>query len=192
MTYLQKNVVEWDSMEIASWLCSINLSYLIPTFEKNEVTGATLYSINESFMKETLRINKPAEIAALKGALAALIQQDQLASQRGAKAVPKNQTKGSLPRVVRDRTGSNGADAKPTSPKTATMPARKITIDTGAKDPQLLIAPARQLLDDHCKHSGWIRKQGGGHRNCKLVTCGLIVLTLSLLCYSYLIGCGYA
>ena len=165
MAHLHKNFVEWDSVEIASWLCSINMSYLIPTFERNDITGDVLPSINDSFMKETLRMNKPGEMAALRGALAVLTQQE---SRKQTKTLPQK-SQITLPRGVRERTASNGADAKPALPKTATLPGKKI--DTGAKEPQLLIAPARQLLDDHCKHSGWIRKQGGGRRTCKLVTC---------------------
>lgn len=163
----QKNVSEWDSKEVASWLCSINLSQLIPTFERNEISGNKLFFINDAFMKETLRMSKPAEIAALKGALASLNQQD--ASRKGHKTLPKPSISSVNALPTRNRAGSAGAEAKPpTSPKTAMMTTRR-TLDTGVKEPQLLIAPARQLLDDHCTHSGWIRKQGGGHRNCELL-----------------------
>lgn len=168
MAHHQKYVSEWDYEDVASWLCSINLSQLITTFERNEISGTTLLSINDAFMKETLRMNKPAEITALRGALAALTQQDQIASRKGIKTLPKTLSS-NVQRNPRDRAESAGAEAKPpTSPR---ILAGKRTLDTGAKEPQLLIAPARQLLDDHCTHSGWIRKQGGNHRSCELLTC---------------------
>ena len=33
--------------------------------------------------------------------------------------------------------------------------------------PKLRNGSAPELLDDKCRYSGWIRKQGGGHKNCE-------------------------
>jgi len=74
-------------------------------------------------------------------------------------------------------------------PKNYTMPAT-VTGSIGgtalAKFPQLINGSAPELLDDHVRYSGWIRKQGGGYKNCKwdetqLLMCALHVTTIGLI-----------
>ena len=169
------NFRQWDVDAVSQWLESIHLHSLITNFEKHNVSGADLAQLDDSFLRERLRITKPAEIAALKGAISSLVDQAQL--PRPVNKGPNRKASNSPRYVERERTGSfekpktyphaarKGANISPT-----TMP-RNYTIATSepvTREPQLKKgASAPDVLDDQCRYSGWIRKQGGGYKNCK-------------------------
>ena len=182
------NYSQWSVEEVTNWLETINLHSLIPAFEKLNITGPDLPQLDDAFMRENLHITKPAEMAALKGALSAL-------TDPGVPVVPLTASKPTNRKVSnqpgkpveRERSGS--FDGKKTYPQMTrnmstfnptTMP-RNFTVSSGEKElvsgtrePRLKKgASAPEVLDDRCRYSGWIRKQGGSYKSCEyaLVCC---------------------
>lgn len=152
------NFQQWDMEQVSNWLGEIHLSNLIPNFERQGITGAQLAVITDHDLRERLRITKPAEIMALRGAINHLMDVSKRASRKvssGSGGYPKNERKGSF-----------GNDKRPkTMPRVSTTaPAEKIVY----RQPQLMQGSAQELLDANCKFSGWIRKQGGGIKSCEL------------------------
>lgn len=193
-----QNLKNWDVDDVSRWLGQIHLSNLIPNFERIGITGSDIPQIDDRYIREHLRVVKPAEIATLKGALSTLVE----VSQQSQQLVSPPRRKSALPRqpaeMDHQRTGSidkpisrtalvQGERKTPAGlPKNYTMPA-SVTGSVGgtatAKSPQLINGSAPELLDDHVRYSGWIRKQGGGYKNCKwdketqLLMCALHVIT---------------
>ena len=163
MAMTLRNFRSWDADDVSRWLSHIHLSSLIPSFERFGITGEDLPSIDDAFIREKLRVTKPAEMMALKGAISNLVDS---AVQPGAA-----RRKSAAPRIeldVKERRESFGKAASvPLSrmplPRNYTMPS-----EMPSRQPQLKQnAAATDLLDDNCRYSGWIRKQGGGYKTCK-------------------------
>ncbi len=159
--------------DVAQWLSQIHLTNLIPNFERHGITGNDLLLIDEAFMKERLRISKPAEIMALNGAISNLIELAQSPQ-------PPRGKLGKIPSMTsassRDRTSSFEKIVPEPAPRktshSSTLPknytAGDARRDSSFRQPQLFpTASAQTLLDDQCQFSGWIRKQGGGYKSCK-------------------------
>ena len=171
---------QWSVDDVSSWLESINLHSLIPAFERLNISGLDLPLLDDAYLRENLRITKPAEMAALKGALSNLT--DPGTSGKPPNRRVSNQT--AVKPIERERAGS--FDGKKTYPlmsrKTSnfapatTMP-RNFTVSgsekdlltmAGTREPRLKKgASAPEVLDDRCRYSGWIRKQGGGYKSCE-------------------------
>jgi len=177
-----QNLKNWDVDDVSRWLGQIHLSNLIPNFERIGITGSDIPQIDDRYIREHLRVVKPAEIATLKGALSTLVE----VSHQSQQLVSPPRRKSALPRqpaeMDHQRTGSIDKQSSRTAlvqgerktpaglPKNYTMPA-SVTGSVGgtamAKSPQLINGSAPELLDDHVRYSGWIRKQGGGYKNWK-------------------------
>ena len=176
---------QWDTESVSRWLQSIQLHHLIPPFERLNICGADLPQLDDNYMRETLRITKPGEIIALKGAISTLTEQTGQPSRQANRG--NNRKISNPPRYVqvdRDRLGS--FDKQKTYPQTrnASAPAfpRYNTVSgCETREPQLKKgASAPDVLDDKCRYSGWIRKQGGGYKNCKLLCMDIEEITYTI------------
>lgn len=159
---------------MSKWLESINLHSLIPTFERLSITGSDLLQLDDIFIRDKLRITKPAEVIVLKGAISNLIEAAGAANRKTSNAV------GVKP-VERERAGSierkktypqvsrKALSFTPTTmPRNFTVPGAEIESIVGTREPRLKKgASAAEVLDDRCRYSGWIRKQGGGYKSCE-------------------------
>ena len=163
-----ENFRNWDVDDVSTWLGEIHLSNHIPSFERNGITGARLAELSEKEIREQLRVVKPSELMALKGAIGNLVKR---ATPRKISQNPRSLT------TSRERTGS--LEKRLVSPsmsnRTHTLPHSLVRASNSAStmeplihQPQLKVGSAQELLDDKCRFSGWIRKQGGGHKNCEL------------------------
>ena len=164
--------------DITRWLESINLHSLIPTFERLTITGSDLPQLDDVYMRDKLRITKPAEMIVLKGAISNLTDAPAPANKKISNAVGA----GAKP-MERERSGS--FEKKKTYPQVSARKAASFTPATmprnftatggsdvgsivGTREPQLKKgASAPEVLDDRCRYSGWIRKQGGGYKSCE-------------------------
>lgn len=158
---------QWDVEAVSQWLESIHLHTLIPTFEKNNISGIDLPQLDDAYLRDHLRITKPAELAALRGAIHTLTAYEQ-GPRQANKGLPKRSVTTPSKPMERERSGSLD---KPLKKPPATIP-RNFTVGEGdfvpTREPQLKKgASAPDVLDDRCRYSGWIRKQGGGYKNCK-------------------------
>ena len=180
---------QWGVDEVTRWLESVNLHSLIPMFERLGITGQDLPQLDDVYMRDSLRITKPAEITVLKGAISNLT--DVLSVQPGGRT--PNRKISNPPAAVRpvERERSGSFDGKKTYPQMArktsnftptTMP-RNFTVSGGEKElvvgtrePRIKKgASAPEVLDDRCRYSGWIRKQGGGYKSCEsVVPCAVL------------------
>ena len=175
------NFQQWSVDDVSKWLESLHLHSLIPIFEGNSISGADLPLIDDAYMRESLRITKPGEITVLRGAISNLTEQAGPPSTRGPNKVQNRRVSAPL----RERSGS--FDKQKTYPQTKTYPQvarnlnpttmpRNFTVSGGerelvggaTREPRLKKgASAGEVLDDKCRYSGWIRKQGGGYKNCE-------------------------
>lgn len=169
----------WTVEEVTKWLESINLHTLIPMFERLQITGQHLTQIDDTFMRETLRITKPAEMTVLRGAILNLNDPAAYGSVRSA---ANRKVSAPVPRPpMRDRSGSlEGKNTYPqmtkkasgimptTIPRNFTVSGAERDMAIGTREPRLKKgASAPEVLDDRCRYSGWIRKQGGGYKSWK-------------------------
>ena len=182
---MAQNFKQWSVDDVSKWLESLHLHSLIPTFERHNITGSDLPQLDDAYMRENLRITKPGEVTVLKGAILNL---EQTAAPRQANKAPNRKVanipgRSATESHTRERTGSY--EKQKTYPQTSmkkvsnitptTMP-RNFTVSGGedlhaisrTREPRLKKgASAPEVLDDRCRYSGWIRKQGGGYKNCK-------------------------
>ena len=171
-----QNFNQWNVEAVSQWLETIHLHSLIPSFERHNICGADLSHLDDSFMRDKLRITKPAELAALRGAIANLVDQ----AQPPPPPWPPN--RGQPRKVSGPRERSTSMDKQKTFPsgikKPVLSPNPPLTMpryapapsrgEISTREPQLKReASAFEVLDDQCHYSGWIRKQGGGYKNCE-------------------------
>ena len=125
-------------------------------------------------------MSKPSEVQALRGAIFALRDSSppippltagggatrRVSAQVGLPARPQSIAAPASNRIRMnsyDKTANTGATAP-----SKTLPNRSLTTPPGGfKQPMLATGTAQVLLED-CRHCGWIIKQGGGYKNCKL------------------------
>ena len=154
--------------EVSNWLGEIHLSNLIPNFERQGITGAQLAIITDLELRERLRITKPAEIMALRGAINHLLETSiRTVSRKASVGTSKCPPKERFENDKRPKTLPRG---------NLQAPPEKIVY----RQPQLIVGSAQELLDANCKFSGWIRKQGGGIKSCKLF--GVCTCSCAMLC----------
>ena len=151
---------EWTTDDVGRWLAEHQLRHLISRFESLGITGEHLIVMDENMMRNDLRITNPGERAAISGALMNIRTAD---SHRTF--------------TMPERPRSSSFEQKKSSPNTRlnTMPPQRIRPASSRRSAEMLIAPAPQLLDDSCRHSGWIRKMGGSYKSCELAAHYVIV-----------------
>ena len=180
----------WSVEDVSNWLSQINLSSLVPTFERLGINGSLLLQIDDQFIKERLRMSKPAEVMALCGAINYLRESSPPTQQPAAGSrktsvqplpghSPRPQSFAAANRIRTnsyDKTAPGGGGGLP--PPTGTVgpsktlpPQRRRTTPPGGgfRQPMLATGSAQVLLED-CRHCGWIIKQGGGYKSCKLLS----------------------
>jgi len=166
--------LQWSNSDVTSWLGSIHLHHLIPNFERMQIDGAKLVSLSDQDLRLKLRINKPAEIMAVKGAISKL-QDDAYHSTEPKRRVSTKHLSstsavgGGAGPGARERAGSFGRDdRKAMYAKTVPrdMHSRGNTYSADVKAPRLMNSSAAELIEQS-KYSGWIRKQGGSYKNCE-------------------------
>ena len=165
---------QWSVDDVTKWLESIHLHCLIPTFERLNIAGSDLPQLDDSFLREKLRITKPAEMIALKGAISNLTDAPLATTNRkvsnavgGVKPVERS---GSFERIkTYPQVSRKTTSFTPTTmPRNFTVPCGEKESIVGTREPQLKKgASAPEVLDDRCRYSGWIRKQGGGYKSCE-------------------------
>ena len=172
----------WAVEDVSNWLSQINLSSLVPTFERLGINGLQLAQIDDQFIKERLRMSKPSEVLALRGAITTLRDSSppnpplmtgagigggtrRTSAQVGLSTRPQSVA---APTSNRIRTNSYDKTVN-TAVSTRTLPNRSLTTPPGGfrQPPMLSTGSAQELLED-CRHCGWIIKQGGGYKSCKL------------------------
>lgn len=161
----------WGTDEVSHWLGSLSLHHLIPNFERQQVDGPRLAILSDQDLRSKLRLTKPAELMAIKGAIRKLVEDasrptylDHTPTTRRISTSPR------LPgaQIPRDRSESLDRKTSKTVPRdhhrhtVSTVSEQSIT-----RQPMLVQGSASALVDKECKYSGWIRKQGGGYKNCK-------------------------
>ena len=156
-------VENWSLDEVAVWLNVVSLGQHIKAFERANVTGKTILSIDDQFIQSKLRIQAPAEQLVLKAAI------DQLNEQhRSHSMVQKRASDASLNTGLATMSSSAVAGHGTFNKKrNQTLPPRM---------PQILPPPPKPLLNKttkelleykNCKYSGYVKKQGGQHKSCK-------------------------
>ena len=157
----------WDVDDVSTWLGQIHLSQLVPNFERLGIMGADLPRLSDQYIRERLRITKPAEVMALKGAISHLVDSAQQKNQPVARRIPQSQPS----RKVSGGTQGQQQLAPLRRPSVEDKKKKYNTLGTEkivmTKQPQLKDTSASELLDDQHRHAGWIRKQGGGYKNCE-------------------------
>lgn len=151
---------EWTTDDVGRWLAEHQLRPLISRFESLGITGEHLVVMDDAMMRNDLRMINPGERAALNGALMNIRMN--MADTHRTFTVP-------------ERPRSSSFEQKKSSPNTRmnTMPPqrhRTVPAAAARRSSEMLIAPAPQLLDDACRHSGWIRKMGGSYKSCECNT----------------------
>ena len=160
------NYLLWTPQDVSDWLGSLSLHHLVPNFERLQMDGSKLAKLSDSDLRSSLRLTKPAEVMAIRGAINKLVD-DATRYNRRISNPPRT---GSLAPSSRERLGSG--DKKVMS-KTVPREYHRNTIaaseSLGFRQPKLTQGSAPDLIDKECKYSGWIRKQGGGYKNCKML-----------------------
>ena len=154
----------WTQEDVGRWLSSINFGYLVPKFEIAGVDGEVLSVIDDAFINTQLRLN-PAEKTAFKGALHIIRNTPSQSNTITGHRISSTHTPLEQPKSTDRR-------YKTLQPISVNNPVHR--------EPQVLVGPASQLLDDNCRHSGWIRKRGGAHRNCEYMILLLILYVIIL------------
>lgn len=177
----------WAVDDVSNWLSQINLSSLVPTFERLGIDGPQLAQIDEQFIKDRLRMSKPSEVLALKGAITTLRDSSppnlppmtgaaggggvtrRTSAQVGQGARPQSISTPASNRIRTNSYDKTNPAATVASARTLPNVNRSLTTPPGGfKQPMLSTGSAQVLLED-CRHCGWIIKQGGGYKNCKLL-----------------------
>lgn len=179
-----ENFRHWTVEDVSVWLSDIHLSNHVHSFERNAVTGMRLAEMSDKEIREQLRVVKPSEFMALRGAISSLVKHSEVSGLKSSKSMLSRDRPGSFER----RLASPGAGLEQ---RTHTLPhafnhsvGNKLSVEkltVSIHQPVLKMGSAQELLDDKCRFSGWIRKQGGGHKSCKLI----IILLHSSVCSLY-------
>lgn len=165
-------VENWSLDEVAVWLNVVNLGQHIKAFERANVTGKTILTIDDTFIQSKLKIQAPAEQLVLKQVIDQLVEQYRNASHT----------------AVRKRSSESSISGLATIPPALASPTnmaghgtinfqRKRNQTLPPRIPQQILPPppkplinktAKELLDyKNCKYSGYIKKQGGQHKSCE-------------------------
>ncbi len=158
------NCSTWTPDDVSRWLGSLSLHHLVPNFERLQIDGPQLVKLSDQDLRSLLRLTKPAEVMAIRGAINKVVDDAYRLSyhdiNRRVSASPRLINAG----ISRDRPGSFDKKVSRTVPRDL----HRNTIATEQlRQPKLVQGSAPELLDKECKYSGWIRKQGGGYKTCK-------------------------
>lgn len=158
----------WSTDEVSNWLSSLSLHHLIPNFERQQVDGPRLATLSDQDLRSKLRLTKPAELMAIKGAIRKLVDDATRPTYLEHNTTRRINTSPRLPgtQIPRDRSGSLDKKMAKTVPR-ETQRYNTVTAACDIRQPQLIQGSASDLVDKDCKYSGWIRKQGGGYKSCK-------------------------
>ena len=165
-----QNLRNWDVDDVSRWLGQIHLSSLIPNFERIGITGLDIPQIDDRYIRERLKVVKPAEVMALKGALSKLVEDSQQpVRKKSAHQRSEYQRSGTMEKGLRSPPSVNAPWTMPRNYTVSSGVPLGMGREKATRAPQLISGgSAQELLDDHVRYSGWIRKQGGGYKNCKL------------------------
>ena len=163
-------VENWTLDDIAVWLHVVKLEHHIKEFEKAGVTGKTLLSIDETFIQSKLKITSPSSQLILKQAI------DQLNGDARKKALMNKRASDIGPTLPPVHVASTFNRHEK---RNQTMPPR-MTLHHLPPPPAPLNKSAKELMEYKCKYSGQIKKQGGQHKSCELLS--VIPATFCLLC----------
>ena len=159
-------VENWSLDEVAVWLNVVNLGQHIKAFERANVTGKTILSIDDQFIQSKLRIHAPAEQLVLRQAIGQLNEQHRshsLVHKRASDASLNTSGHGVSTMSQSVIGGSNTFQKK----RNQTLPPRMPQILPPPPKP-LLNKTAKDLLEyKNCKYSGYVKKQGGQHKSCE-------------------------
>lgn len=152
----------WGVEDVGRWLCSINMTHLVHKFEMANVTGEVLAKMDEGFVPMSIKIS-PAE----KTTLMAAIRMLKSNSYKGSPS-QSDYTTSHRPRTHSDEKRKAKKPSLGGSHTLRTTPTEIHVTDTIDQMPPVYkYGTASELLDDKCRHSGWIRKRGGGYKNCE-------------------------
>lgn len=158
-------VSKWSVEDVSSWLVSLSLHHLVQNFERLQVDGTKLVTLTDQDLRGPLRLTKPAEVMAIRGAINKLIED-------GKRPFDPSRRVSAGPRMgvsvnPRDRSGSTEKKASRTIPRDHHRNTIATEPSSSFRQPKLMQGSASELVDRECKYSGWIRKQGGGYKNWK-------------------------
>lgn len=191
------NYLLWAPQDVSDWLGSLSLHHLIPNFDRMQMDGPKLAKLSDSDLRTVLRLTKPAEVMAIRGAISKLVDDAArpVYHEHNRRISGPSPRTGSLAPSSRDRLGSG--DKKGMS-RTVPREHHRNTIAAseplGFRQPKLTQGSAPELIDKDCKYSGWIRKQGGGFKNCKIhipIGRGIKVSIVSQYSEAYLFYCDH-
>lgn len=147
----------WTVDDVGRWLSSINLTHLVHKFEVANITGDQLYRMDDGPLPQQLKLN-PAEKLTLQASIRLLKE----SSIKSMTVPPNNARYGEVsPRL---RSSSESKEKRKRSMRQCD--SEHSGIDEKLP-PEPKPGPVGDLLDDFCRHSGWIRKRGGGYKSCK-------------------------
>lgn len=162
---MTSNVKDWNTELVSKWLWSLNLGHLTNKFEGMRVDGPTLLRMDDAFIDSRLRLN-PAEKTAFNGALH-MLRSSSVYGTTISNTLPASTVRSS-PRLSNvDSSGRPRFDSD-----AAKHPVVKIIHQSSDpsrnQQPEVKLGPAIELVRN-CRHSGWIRKQGGSdnRKGCK-------------------------
>lgn len=158
----------WSVDDVSNWLSSLSLHHLIPNFERMQVDGSKLAILSDQDLRGKLRLTKPAELMAIRGAIRKLVED----ASRPAYLEHNTRRVSASPRLglniqPRERAESLDKKMSKTVPRESHRHTVTVPIDEMVRQPKLVQGAASELVDKECKYSGWIRKQGGGYKSCK-------------------------
>ena len=151
----------WSVDEVGRWLASLSLHHLVPKFELANINGEMLSRMDDiNNVPPTLKLN-PAEKTAIMASVKALKE----------KTMYRNTLSSTRPMLIDSRTRSTSDDMRKRKSEPFPVLANSLTSstkeDTHNRPEYKKDLPASEILDEKCTHSGWIRKRGGGYKNCK-------------------------
>lgn len=159
--------VHWSPADVSTWLGSLSLHHLVPNFEKLQIDGSRLASLSDQDLRGKLRLTKPAEVMAIRGAINKLVDD----SRPLPPVFHENRRISSSPRMggpPRDRASSIEKKSSKTMPLVHRNTIAGASEQLVIRQPKLVQGSASELIDKECKYSGWIRKQGGAYKSCEL------------------------
>ncbi len=160
------NYVNWSVDQVSNWLGSLSLHHLVPNFERQQVDGPRLAKLSDHDLRKELRLTKPAEVMAVRGAISKLME-DTILSKPNTRRISASPRMG----IPRDRAESLDKKTSKTIPRD-NIHHRNTTLGSEPsvyRQPKLVQGSASELLDKECKYSGWIRKQGGAYKSCEYI-----------------------
>ncbi len=159
---------DWSQDNVGKWLSSINFGHMVAKFETLRIDGPSLAVMDDTFIETHLRLN-PAERSAFTGALQCL-RSNQLQQQYGTTTMPASRSplmSAQQQHHHRVNTFSGGGSGESPRPRFNSDIKKVVKVQRKQpNEPELKIASAPELLSN-CRHSGWIRKQGGSRKGCK-------------------------